>query len=139
MKDSIDYFLLESEQLIDSNPLQSFDIALKAQELSSSLKYYERNAYASRLLGEAKLNIQDYYEAEKHLSTALHFYTNTRKDIIIADIQYLLGLSRNYLGKYSDALENYFEAIKTYRNSNETQKYANTLQNIGLVLLAGYL
>mgnify|MGYP003885406087 CR=1 FL=1 len=34
--------LLESELLIDSNPLQSFNIALKAQELSYSLKYYER-------------------------------------------------------------------------------------------------
>jgi signal transduction histidine kinase/CheY-like chemotaxis protein len=133
MKDSIDMYLLKSEVLVDSNPLLSSSIARKAMELSTIMKFYERHAYASRILGEAKLNVKEYYEAEKHLSNSLQFYNNTNQTLIKADILSLLGLTQYYLNKYSDALESYSEASNFYNKINAKQKEANTLQNIGLV------
>jgi signal transduction histidine kinase len=133
LKDSIDYYLFESEQLIDSNPLLSSSNASKAQQLAATLNYEEMHAYASRLLGEAKLNIENYYEAENQLITARNFYINTRKELIKADIEHLLGMTRYHLRKYSDAIRNFEHAAKIYNVLDEKQKYAQSLQSIGLV------
>ncbi len=133
IKDSIDYYLLESELLIDSNPKESSLNAFKAYSLSEKFKYPERHAYASRLLGEAKFNIKEYYDAEKHLINALLYYKDTRKRKIIADLNYLLGLTRYSLHKYDDAFNNLEFASQIYHKLNNQPKYASCLQNMGLI------
>ncbi len=133
MKDSVDFYLLASEKFIDSNPSFSSSNALKARELALRYNFPERHAYASQLLGQAKISIQEYYEAEKHLTTACSYYEKTNQELTLAEIQFLLGLTQYYLGKYDASLQNYLKAEGLFDKLNKTEKQALTIQNIGLL------
>lgn len=133
MKDSVDYYLLTSEKFIDSNPSFSSSNAVKAKELSARYNFPERLAYASQLIGQAKINVQEYYEAEKHLYTACNYYDKTSQDQTLAEIHFLLGLTQYYLGKYEVSLQNYLKAERLFEKTNKKEKQALTFQNIGLL------
>lgn len=133
LKDSVEYLLLESELLLDSLPLLSAEKSNRARQLSAMLEMNEQEAFASLLLGRAKLNLKEYYASERYLRHALIRYNKSKNEEIRAKILYNLALAEYHLSYYNEAIEHFTAAASYYRESNMQSDLANTLQNLGLV------
>ena len=83
-------------------------------------------------MGEAKIKLEDYYQAKKYLSDALNYFTEQTPEIL-GDCYYLLGKTNYYLAEYEQANKNYRSAIELFEKANDRQRIANTYQNIGLL------
>lgn len=133
LKDSIGILLVESESLLDSLPEVSAKKAGRARELSAILDMNEQEAYASLILGRAKLNLHEYYSAEKHLRHALVHYKMTKKEDIKAKTLYNLGLAEYRLSYYQQAINHFDQAATYFKETQKELDLANTYQNLGLV------
>jgi signal transduction histidine kinase len=133
LKDSIDIYLLKSELLVDSMPAFSAKLADRAMLLSDHFNMLESEAYSSKILGQAKINLQEYYEARKYLSSAAKYYESNNKVNVLGNILYLQGLAEYYLSNYSGALDFYSNASTIFQKNKLKKEYANVLQNLGLV------
>lgn len=133
LRDSIDIYLLESEILVDSLPYAAAIQSDKARRYASLLEMKEQEAIASKILGNAKVNLEEYYEAAKHLQFALHYYEKTKNQKLLGDIHYLLGITEYYLANYTKSLDHYLNALQIFKVSESKSDYANTLQNMGLL------
>lgn len=137
LKDSIDILLLESELLADSLPQVSFNKAKRALQLSILLEMDKQEAYASILLGKSKLNLKEYYIAEKHLRHAVICYSNLSKEDFKAMALYNLALAEYNLSYFEESVEHFEMAAEYYKTNRQEKDLANTLQNLGLVHQSG--
>jgi signal transduction histidine kinase len=135
LRDSIELFLLESEQSVDSLPLEAAIKAEKARRYADILEMKEQEAFASKILGNAKMNLEEYYEAAKYLQSSLQFYTKTKEQKLTGDIHFLLGKTEYYLANYTKSLDHYLKALQIFKVSESKSDYANTLQNMGLLFV----
>jgi signal transduction histidine kinase/CheY-like chemotaxis protein/Tfp pilus assembly protein PilF len=133
MDDSVDFLLRFASELVETNPARSYAYAVKARELCSQFKIEEKNAAAFKYMGEAKIELEDYFQAKKYLQDALQYYNTSKSEADIADIQYSLGITCYYLAQYQEAMINYRLALKIYNKLGKKQDAANILQNIGLI------
>lgn len=133
LKDSIDIYLLQSEILVDSMPAKSARLAERAIILSEYFKMPERRAYSCKILGHAKLNLQEFYEARKLLSIASNFYEKSGKEVVLGNILFLQGLTEYYLSNYNGAISYYLKSSGIYQKQNLKAENAKVLQNLGLV------
>ena len=131
-RDSIDFYLAQSEILIDSLPEKSLLLAERAKVLSGILKNKERFAHANHLAGEANIKLNQYYQAEKMLQQALAFYEKGNNTRAKAEINFSLGVTRYHLNNFSKALDDYDIASELYNELEDDQSYANTMQCMGL-------
>jgi signal transduction histidine kinase/CheY-like chemotaxis protein len=134
LKDSIDIYLVKSESLVDSLPSVSVKNAERALEISQNFNLQENVAYASKILGQAKLNLREYYQARKYLSSsAIYYEKNSSKEVMLAKISYLQGLTEYYLTNYTDAINFYLKASKIFQKHGLKTEYSSVLQSLGLV------
>jgi signal transduction histidine kinase/CheY-like chemotaxis protein len=132
LQDSVDYLLNQADQMIESNPSEAFVKAVIAKQISAEYKWEEKRALACKYLGEAKMQLEDFYQAKKYLSDALNYYKNS-KSKITADLFFLLGKTNYFLGEYQEANADYREAISYYEKVKDLSQVAKTYQNIGLI------
>ncbi len=137
IKDSIGVLLRESEFLLDSIPDLSAKKAQRARQLAVVLNMDEQEAYASLLLGRAKLNLKEYYTAEKHLRHALIRYNSWGIDDIKAKTLYNLALAEYQLAYLPESIEHFEQAASYYKEEQKELDLANTFQNLGLVYQSG--
>ncbi|MBN2487063.1 MAG: tetratricopeptide repeat protein [Bacteroidales bacterium] len=133
LQDSVDAFLLKSEEIIDTLPEIAAKYSSKAREIAHNLYMPEREALANKLLGESKLRLEEYYEARKHLIFASNYYENSNNKILLGKVKYLLGLNEYYLSNYTSAIDYYLFAYNIFSQNNMLPETANLLQNLGLV------
>jgi signal transduction histidine kinase/CheY-like chemotaxis protein len=137
MKDSIGVLLRESEFLLDSIPDLSAKKAQRARQLAVVLDMDEQEAYASLLLGRAKLNLKEYYTAEKHLRHALIRYNSWGIEDIKAKTLYNLALAEYQLTYLPESIEHFEQAASYFKEEQKELDLANTFQNLGLVYQSG--
>lgn len=133
LRDSVDYLLTVAQEEIDSFPIDSYQKASRVRELALRTRMPRKGAIAAKLMGEAKINIEEFYEAKKFLSEALSYFNTVEADPLLAETYYLLGITNYYLGDYDNSIYQYQQAIQYFRKHNMQQEVANSLQNIGLV------
>lgn len=132
LQDSVDYLLNESDRLVLTNPSAAFSKAAIAKQISAEYKWEEKRALACKYMGEAKMQLEDYYQAKKYLVDALDYYKDSRSKIT-ADLFFLLGKANYFLGEYQEANADYKEAIAYYEKEKDIRQIAKTYQNIGLI------
>ncbi len=132
LEDSVDYLLHLASVNLDLYPQRAFTDASIAKQISAQLKWDDKKALACKYMGEAKINLEDYYQAKKYLTDAIGYFTNETPKIL-GDCYYLLAKAEYYLAEYEEANKNYREAITLFEKTNDQRRIANTLQNIGLL------
>ena len=132
LSDSVDYLLHLSSVNMDRYPEHAFTNASVASQICSKNGWDEKKALACKFMGEAKLELEDYYQAEKYLSDALSYFTEETPKIL-GDIYYLLAKTEYYLAEYQEANLHYRSAIDLFQKTNNHRKIANAYQNIGLI------
>jgi signal transduction histidine kinase len=132
-EDSVDVLIGLSSTQLKKNPDQSYNIAEKAKDLAEHLNITDKTAKALWLMGKAKIELEDYYQAKQLLTDASTLYDTLSHDLFEAEIKYALALCCYYNSEYKDAIFNYQYALRIYNKLGKLQNAANTLQNIGLV------
>ncbi len=132
LQDSVDYLLNQANDLVESNPAVAFSKAAIAKQISAEYRWGEKRAIACKFMGEAKMQLEDYYQAKKYLCDALEYY-RSQPSANTADLYFLLGKTNYYLGEYKEANSDYREAIAYFEKVNDVRQIANVYQNIGLI------
>jgi len=132
LEDSVDYLLHLASVNLDLYPQQAFTHASIAKQISTQLKWNDKSAMACKYMGEAKIELEDYYQAKKYLIDAIEYFTEETPKIL-GDCYYLLAKANYYLAEYEEANNNYRSAIALFEKTNDRRRIANTLQNIGLL------
>lgn len=132
-EDSVDVLINLSAQQLKTEPDKSYHLAEKAKNIAEQLKIDEKTAKSLWLMSKAKVELEDYYQAEKLLSEASMLHDTATEDLFQAEIKYTLALCCYYKSDYKNAIENYQSALKIFSKFGKQQDVANTLQNIGLV------
>jgi signal transduction histidine kinase/tetratricopeptide (TPR) repeat protein len=133
LDDSVDLYLRLASELVKSNPSKAFSYAAAAEHICIQLKSTAKSALACKYMGNAKIQLEEYYEAKKYLLDAFQYYSVSGTEVEKAGINYSLGITGYYLGEYQDAILNYRAALQIYNKLGMKQEAANTLQNVGLV------
>lgn len=136
LRDSIDIYLISSNKLKDSLPKIAAFQADRARRFANLLNLKEQEAFASKILGESKIKMEEYYEADKYLLFALDYYSKTKNIDLTGELHYQLGITEYYLANYTHSLDHYLNALHIYKISDNKSQYANTLQNMGLLFHA---
>ena len=142
--DSMHILLKMAEYCQADSPVLTFEYAKQAKLIANRLDDQSAKAYCEKKMGDAKLDLNDYYESVQHLKNALEFYKTTSDDERLGDLYYSLGLNNYYLGNYAESLSNYLKAISFYQDKKDKNKsgekkkenlknLANVYQNIGLL------
>jgi signal transduction histidine kinase len=132
LQDSVDYLLHIAAATVRTFPERTFENASRARDLCIENKLTYDLVLAYKYMGEAKIETEEYYEAQKYLQEA---------SLLLADqmpktsgnIYFLLGKAKYYLGEYEDANTQYLKALKLFEAENRDADIAKTLQNIGLI------
>ncbi len=132
LQDSVDYLLHLAHASIRSYSSNAFLIASKAKQISEQNSWEEKEALANKYMGEAKIELEDYYEAKKYLMDALEFYSKNTSTLT-GEIHLLLGKVNYYLAEYHQANLNYRSAIELFENTGNEENIAKSYQNIGLI------
>ncbi len=137
LRDSIGIYLYLSEEACNTNPQKAALLSNRARKISNLLNLDEQEAYASKILGESKINLEEYYEALKYLNLALSYYENTKNKFLTGEIHYLLGFTQYHLANYTNSLDHHLKALQVFGENEETRtQYASTLQNMGMLFHA---
>jgi hypothetical protein len=96
LQDSVDYLLNQANDLVESNPAVAFSKAAIANRSALNTGWGEKRAIACKFMGEAKMQLEDYYQAKKYLCDALEYY-RSQPSANTADLYFLLGKTNNYL------------------------------------------
>ena len=131
-KDSVNNLLEAAKEQIDYYPEKAFMLALKAKDLGLQFKIKDKVPLAAKLMGEAKLELEDYYQAKKYLGEAVGMFTEETPRIL-GDSYYLLAKANYYLAEYEEANKNYRTAINLFEKSGDKRRIARAYQNIGLI------
>ncbi len=121
-----EYHKHDSAELVYLYSSQARDIALKLGTDSLLGKSF-------MLMGKARLETGDFYEAENYLTSALNIFTDLGYDDKQADIYYNLGVTQYFLGDYKESISDYQNSLTFYINRKDKQMEANIYQNIGVV------
>ncbi len=132
LEDSVDYLLHLASVNLDLYPQRAFTHASIAKQISTQLKWNDKRALACKYMGEAKIELEDYYQAKKYLTDAIEYFTEETPKIL-GDCYYLIAKANYYLAEYEEANNNYRAAIALFEKTNDRRRIANTLQNIGLL------
>lgn len=132
LEDSVDYLLHLATVNLDLYPQKAFTQASIAKQISTQMKWDDKKALACKYMGEAKIELEDYYQAKKYLTDALEYFTEGTPKIL-GDCYYLLGKVNYYLAEYEEANTNYRAAIALFEKTGDSRRIANALQNIGLL------
>jgi signal transduction histidine kinase/CheY-like chemotaxis protein len=132
LEDSVDYLLHLSAVNMEKYPDHAFSSASLANEICSQIKLKERKGLSLKYMGEAKLQLEDYYQAKKYLTDALGFLTEEMPRLT-GDVHYLLAKTNYFLAEYEESNKYYRSAIQYFEKTNNPQKIANAYQNIGLL------
>lgn len=132
LEDSVDYLLHLASVNLDRYPQRAFTNASIAKHISSQMKWSNKQAMACKYMGEAKIELEDYYQAKKYLIDAIDYFTEETPKIL-GDCYYLLAETNYYLAEYKEANKNYRSAIALYEKTGDRRRVANALQNIGLL------
>jgi tetratricopeptide (TPR) repeat protein len=132
LEDSVDYLLHLASADLDAYPQKAFINASIANKICTQLKWNDKKALACKFMGEAKIKLEDYYQAKKYLKDAI---ANFSEDMprILGDTYYLLAKANYYLAEYKEANDNYRAAIALFEKVNDRRRIANVYQNIGLL------
>ncbi|MGD2035010.1 MAG: tetratricopeptide repeat protein, partial [Bacteroidales bacterium] len=115
LEDSADYLFHLSQASLKQYPSKAFLLASKAKQIAEQNNWNTKKALANKYMGEAKIELEDYYEAKKYLSDALKFYDES-SPAIAGDIYLLLGIANYYLAEYHQANLNYRSAIEMFES-----------------------
>ena len=132
LEDSVDYLLHLSSVNLDLYPKRAFTQASIAKQISAQMKWDDKKALACKYMGEAKIELEDYYQAKKYLTDAIEYFSGDGPKIL-GDCYYLLAKANYYLAEYEEANKNYHAAISLFEKTNDRRRIANTYQNIGLL------
>ncbi len=133
LEDSISTQLIESENLIDSLPELSAQISNLARKHAAAMNMEEKEALASYLLGRAKINLNEYYEAREYLSYALHHYKTTNNLKLTPFILYYLSIPENNTGRPDKAIAHLKEALVLFEELGLNIYQAGSLQKLGQI------
>jgi signal transduction histidine kinase/CheY-like chemotaxis protein len=132
LQDSVDYLLQIASATIESHPARAFDNAAVAKQICVQYKWNYRALRAFKYMGEAKLELEDYYQAEKYLLDAIKLLPPDAPNLS-GDLYFSLGKANYYLGDYEQASTSYREALKYFEEVNNIYNIARVMQNIGLI------
>jgi len=132
LEDSVDYLLHLAAANLDIYPQRAFTNASIAKQISAQLKWDDKKALACKYMGEAKIELEDYYQAKKYLTDAIENFTEETPKIL-GESYYLLAKANFYLAEYEEASKNYRVAIALFEKTGDRQRIANAYQNIGLL------
>jgi signal transduction histidine kinase/CheY-like chemotaxis protein/Flp pilus assembly protein TadD len=132
LQDSVDYLLQIASATVETHPNRAFDNAAVAKQISVQYKWNYRALRAYKYMGEAKLELEDYYQAEKYLLDAVQLLPEDAPNLS-GSLYFSLGKANYYLGDYEQASMSYREALKYFESVNNVYNIAKVLQNIGLV------
>ncbi|MBN1950695.1 MAG: tetratricopeptide repeat protein [Bacteroidales bacterium] len=131
-EDSISYLLHRSGDDMQKYPQYAFNSARQALDIANRLGKADLKAAAARYMGQAKLNLEDYFEAKKYLSDALSYLGN-ENPTWKGDILFYLASSNYYLAEYEESNLYYRQAIEIFEKKGDKRKIAMCKQNVGLI------
>ena len=132
LQDSVDYLLQIALATVESHPSRAFDNAAIAKQISVEYNWNYRALRAFKYMGEAKLELEDYYQAEKYLQDAINLLPKDAPKLA-GDLYFSLGKANYYLGDYEQASTSYREALKYFEAEGNVFNVARVMQNIGLI------
>ena len=132
LQDSVDYLLQIAAATLEKYPDRAFDNAAVAKQISVQYNWNYRALRAYKYMGEAKLEMEDYYQAEKYLLDAISLLPPDAPNLA-GDLYFSLGKANYYLGEYEQARTSYREALKYFEAENNVFNIARVMQNIGLI------
>lgn len=132
LEDSVDYLLHLSSVNMDRYPDHAFANASLAYTICNQVQLSEQKAIACKFMGEAKLELEDFYQAKKYLTDALEQIDSDMPQWL-GDIHYLLAKTNYYLAEYEESNKYYRSAIELFKQTNNQNKIAKAYQNIGLL------
>ncbi len=132
LQDSVDYLLRIAAATIETHPSRAFDNAAVAKQICVQYNWNYRALRAFKYMGEAKLELEDFYQAEKYLLDAINLLPPNSPNLS-GDLYFSLGKANYYLGDYEQASTSYREALKYFEAEDNVFNVAKVMQNIGLI------